>query len=54
MIKSLLEYQNVDKELREIEISLKQSEERKKASSAKNFLNGANESVAKLDQRGFC
>lgn len=51
MIKSLLEYQNVDKELREIEISLKQSEERKKASSAKNFLNGANESVAKLDQR---
>lgn len=51
MIKSLLEYQKVDTELREIEISLKQSEERKKASSAKNFLNGANESVAKLDQR---
>ena len=51
MIKSLLEYQNVDAELREIEVSLKQSEERKKASSAKNFLNGANESVAKLDQR---
>ena len=51
MIKSLLEYQNVDAELREIQISLKQSEERKKASSAKNFLNGANESVAKLDQR---
>ena len=51
MIKSLLEYQKVDAELREIEISLKQSEERKKASSAKNFLNGANESVAKLDQR---
>ena len=51
MIKSLLEYQNVDKELREIEVSLKQSEERKKASSAKSFLNGANESVAKLDQR---
>lgn len=51
MIKNLLEYQKVDTELREIEISLKQSEERKKASSAKNFLNGANESVAKLDQR---
>ena len=51
MIKSLLEYQNVDAELREIQISLKQSEERKKASSAKSFLNGANESVAKLDQR---
>ena len=51
MIKSLLEYQKVDAELREIEISLKQSEERKKASSAKNFLNGANESVVKLDQR---
>lgn len=51
MIKSLLEYQKVDAELREIEISLKQSEERKKASAAKNFLNGANESVAKLDQR---
>lgn len=51
MIKSLLEYQKVDTELREIEVSLKQSDERKKASSAKNFLNGANESVAKLDQR---
>ncbi|MBR2337383.1 MAG: hypothetical protein IKA61_05530 [Clostridia bacterium] len=51
MIKSLLEYQNVDTELRDIETSLKQSEERKKASSAKSFLTGANESVAKLDQR---
>ena len=38
MIKSLLEYQNVDAELREIEVSLAQSEERKKAGSAKNFL----------------
>lgn len=51
MIKSLLEYQNVDAELREIELSLAQSEERKKAASAKNFLNGANDSVAKLEQR---
>ena len=51
MIKNLLEYQKVDSELREIEVSLKQSEERKKASSAKNFLNGANESISKLDQR---
>ena len=51
MINNLLEYQNVDATLREIEVSLAQSEERKKASSAKNFLNGVNESIAKLEQR---
>ena len=51
MIKSLLEYQNVDSTLREIEVALSKSEERKKARSAKNFLDGANETLAKLDQR---
>lgn len=51
MINKLLEYQTVDAELREIEVSLKQSEERKKASQAKNFLNTVNESIAKLEQK---
>ena len=51
MINSLLEYQKVDSTLREIEVALSKSEERKKASAAKNFLEGANETLAKLDQR---
>ena len=51
MINSLLEYQNVDTTLRDIEVALSKSEERKKAKSAQNFLNGANETLAKLDQR---
>ena len=51
MIKSLLEYQNVDSSLRDIELALSKSEERKKAKSAKNFLDGANDTLAKLDQR---
>ena len=51
MINSLLEYQTVDSALRDIEVALSKSEERKKASSAKNFLNSANETLAKLDQR---
>ena len=51
MIKSLLEYQTVDADLREIEVAISSSVERKKAHSAKNFLNGVNDSIAKLEQR---
>ena len=51
MINKLLEYQTVDATLRDIEVALSKSDERKKAKSAKNFLDGANETLAKLDQR---
>lgn len=51
MINKILEYQNVDSKLREIEVSLSQSEERKKAVSAKKFLDTVNETIAKLDKQ---
>ncbi len=51
MIKELLEYQNVDAGLRKIEIELSGSEERKKAISAKKYLDGVEENVNKLDSR---
>ena len=51
MINKLLEYQKVDATLREIEVTISKSEERKKAAVAKNFLNSVNESIASLDQR---
>lgn len=51
MVNSLLEYQKVDSELREIETSLKQSEERKKTKAAHNFLNSVNDNLAELEQR---
>ena len=51
MIEALLKYQETDKKLRQIEVELAGSEERKKAAAAKKFLDGVEESVAKLDQR---
>lgn len=49
MIKSLLTYQETDAKLREIELKLSGSEERKKALSAKKYLDGVEESLNKLD-----
>ncbi|MBR1867081.1 MAG: hypothetical protein IJ800_00665 [Clostridia bacterium] len=51
MIEKLLEYQTVDGELRDIEVSLMQSEERKKASSAQAILKNANDNIARLDAK---
>ncbi|MBQ3493490.1 MAG: hypothetical protein IJA88_05215 [Clostridia bacterium] len=51
MIQSLLEYQKVDAKLNEIEKKLSSSEERKKAVSAKKYLDGVEENVNKLDAR---
>ena len=52
MIKALLEYQKEDAKLKKIENELSSSEERKKASSAKKYLDATMpESVNKLDLR---
>ena len=51
MIKELLEYQKVDGSLREIEVSLSTSEERKKAVAAQSVLKSANENIARLDAK---
>ncbi len=51
MIQKLLKYQEVDKELKEIETALMNSEERKKAVNAKKYLEGVNDSVNKLDDK---
>lgn len=51
MIKALLAYQEADANLRKIETALSSSEERKKAMSAKKYLEGVEESVNKLDVR---
>lgn len=51
MINKLLDYQNVDSKLREIEVTLSQSEERKKAVVAKKFLDTVNETISKLDKQ---
>ena len=51
MIKALLAYQETDAKLRKIEVELSGSEERKKAMSAKKYLEGVEESVAKLESR---
>ena len=51
MIEELLNYQKKDAELRKIEQELSGSEERKKAIVAKRYLDGVEESVAKLDAR---
>ena len=51
MIQALLDYQKVDAQLREIEKKLSASEERKKAVSAKKYLDGVEENVNKLDAR---
>ena len=51
MINDLLEYQKVDGELREIEVSLSGSEERKKAVTAQNVLKNANDNIVRLDEK---
>lgn len=51
MITQLLEYQNIDAKLREIETEISQSEERKKAVSAQNFLKSVNDNLALLEKR---
>ena len=51
MIKNLLAYQEIDAKLKAIETELAGSEERKKALSAKKYLDGVEESVYKLDVR---
>lgn len=51
MIDQLLEYQNIDSKLREIETEISQSEERKKAVSAQNFLKSVNDNIALLEKR---
>lgn len=49
MIKELLAYQEVDAQLRKIEMELLNNEDRKKALSAKKYLDGVETSVSKLD-----
>lgn len=51
MIEQILAYQNVDAKLRKIEVELGGSEERKKAVSAKKFLDVAPENINKLNAR---
>lgn len=51
MIEQLLAYQNADASLKEIEKTLSESVERKKAMSAKKYLDGVVENVNKLDAR---
>ncbi len=49
MIEELLRYQEVDASLRKIEVELSGSEARKKAVSAKKYIDGVEENVNKLD-----
>ena len=51
MIDKLIKYQEKDTELKKIEVELSSSEERKKAMSAKKYLDSVTENVNKLDQR---
>lgn len=51
MIKELLAYQNADAKLRKIEKELGSSVAKKKAASAKAYLEGVNDSVNKLDDK---
>ena len=51
MIQALLNYQSADAKLKKIEKTLADSEERKKAVSAKKYLEGVEENVNKLDDR---
>ncbi len=51
MIQALLNYQKVDAQLRQIEKKLFESEERKKAMTAKKYLESVDENVNKLDDR---
>lgn len=49
MIQSLLKYQETDAKLRDIEVELSKSEERKKAKTAQKYLEGVDESLNKLE-----
>ncbi len=51
MLEQLLAYQEADKKLREIEKTLSESPERKKAVNAKKYIDGVEESVSKLDAK---
>ena len=51
MIEKLLEYQEIDKNLKRIEQDLAQNEDRKKALSAKNYIVEGEELAAKIDRR---
>lgn len=51
MIEALLNYQTVDADLKKIETELYESQERKKALSAKKYLDSVEENVNKLDDR---
>ena len=51
MIKDLLNYQSADAKLRKIEVELSSSPARKKAASAKVYIEGVNENVNKLDDK---
>lgn len=51
MIEELLKYQEVDAKLRKIEVELAGSEARKKAASAKKYIDGVEENVNKLNAR---
>lgn len=51
MIKAILDYQQIDAKLRKIEMEISGSEERKKAVTAKKYLDVMPENVNKLDLR---
>lgn len=51
MLQKLMEYQEVDKELKAIEDSLRQSEEYRKYASAVKFLRGANDTKDQIEDR---
>lgn len=51
MIKALLNYQNADAKLRKIEVELASSPARKKAASARMYIEGVEENVNKLDDK---
>lgn len=53
MVKELLAYQEVDAKLKKLESELSGSEERKKAVSAKKYLDGVEENVNKLDSKAL-
>ena len=51
MIESLLNYQQADAKLRKVEVTLSNSEERKKTAQAMKYLNGVEENLKRLDDK---
>lgn len=51
MIKEIIAYQETDRDLRKIEQELAGSDERKKTSAAKKYLEGVEDSIIKLDKK---